>query len=225
MTRFVLVPGAGGAGWFWHRVVPLLEAIGHRAIAVDLPADDPAAGLPAYTERVLAALDGDPHAVLVAQSLGGFTAAMVAARAPLAALIFVNAMIPRPGEIVGDWGEAVGSSEARTAAAKRDGYSTEFDDETYFLHDVPREVLAGHEERGEADIIWSERCDFAAWPAISIRAIAAAEDRLFPVDFQRRVARERLGVDIEVVPGGHLAALSRPAELVEALLRTVTPAC
>ena len=45
---FVLIPGAGGAAWYWHRVVPLLQAAGHDAVAVDLPADDPAAGLPEY---------------------------------------------------------------------------------------------------------------------------------------------------------------------------------
>jgi len=34
---FVLIPGAGGAAWYWHRVVPLLQEAGHEAIAVDLP--------------------------------------------------------------------------------------------------------------------------------------------------------------------------------------------
>lgn len=43
--------------------------------------------------------------------------------------------------------------------------------------------------------------------------VAGAGDRLFPLDFQRRVARERLGLDVDVLPGGHLIALSRPAEL------------
>ncbi len=56
MSRFVLIPGAGGAAWYWHRVVPLLEAAGHVAIAVDFPADDEGAGLPAYTELTLAAI-------------------------------------------------------------------------------------------------------------------------------------------------------------------------
>jgi len=42
-------------------------------------------------------------------------------------------------------------------------------------------------------------------------------DRFFPLDFQRRVARERLGLDVDVIPGGHLAALSRPAEVAERL--------
>ena len=41
MTTWLLVPGAGGAAWYWHRVVELLRARGDEAIAVDLPADDP----------------------------------------------------------------------------------------------------------------------------------------------------------------------------------------
>jgi len=31
------------------------------------------------------------------------------------------------------------------------------------------------------------------------------------------VARERLGLDIDEIPGGHLAALSRPVELADQL--------
>ena len=45
MTTFVLVPGAGGNASYWHRLVPELERLGHRGLAVDLPASDPAAGL------------------------------------------------------------------------------------------------------------------------------------------------------------------------------------
>lgn len=36
MSTFVLVPGAGGVGWYWHRLVPELERLGHQAIAVDI---------------------------------------------------------------------------------------------------------------------------------------------------------------------------------------------
>ena len=39
----LLIPGAGGSAWYWHRVVPLLEQAGLAVIAVDLPADDPEA--------------------------------------------------------------------------------------------------------------------------------------------------------------------------------------
>jgi thioesterase domain-containing protein len=48
-SPFVLVPGAGGSAWYWHRLVPLLERAGHEAVAVDLPGDD--AGLDAYTDE------------------------------------------------------------------------------------------------------------------------------------------------------------------------------
>jgi pimeloyl-ACP methyl ester carboxylesterase len=40
MSKFVLVPGAGGAAWYWHRVVPELEQRDHDAVAVDLPGPD-----------------------------------------------------------------------------------------------------------------------------------------------------------------------------------------
>src|SRR5262245_40616159 len=40
----------------------------------------------------------------------------------------------------------------------------------------------------------------------------------FPVKFQRRVARERLGKEAEEIPGGHLVALSNPEGLTERLL-------
>ena len=42
---FLLIPGAGGSAWYWHRVVALLEQHGEQAIAVDLPADDDDADL------------------------------------------------------------------------------------------------------------------------------------------------------------------------------------
>src|SRR5258708_20375428 len=82
---FVLIPGAGGAAWYWHRVVPLLQEAGHEAIAVDLPGDDETAGLPEYTRLVVSAIGDRNDVVLVAQSLAGFTAPPVAPAPPLPA--------------------------------------------------------------------------------------------------------------------------------------------
>ena len=67
--------------WYWHRVVPLLEKAGYEAIAVDLPADDERAGLEQYAGIVVRAIGDRSRVVLVAQSLGGFTAPLVCARA------------------------------------------------------------------------------------------------------------------------------------------------
>ena len=220
MTSFVLVPGAGGSAWYWHLVVPLLREAGHEAIAVDLPGDDETAGLPEYADLVTAAIGGRDDVVLVAQSLGGFTAPLAAARSGVRALVFVNAMIPRPGETPGAWWDDTGWDGARVAAAERGGYGTEFDLAVYFLHDVPPEVAAAGEpyQRPEADVVFGSVCDFGSWPAVPIRAVAGADDRFFPAGFQRGLARDRLGIEADVLPGGHLIALSQPGRLAAYLL-------
>ena len=144
MTTFVLIPGAGGEAWYWHLVVPRLEAAGHRAVAVELPASDPEAGLDAYVAAALAAV-GTPEgdAVVVGQSLGGFTAPVVAERLGAAGLIFVAAMIPKPGETAGDWW---------TTSGFRDVWGDqEMDDMEHFFHDLPPAVLGEVLERGEPE--------------------------------------------------------------------------
>ena len=61
-------------------------------------------------------------------------------------------------------------------------------------------------------------CDFTAWPDLPIYVLVGADDRLFPADFQRRVARDRLGVDADVLPGGHLIAQANPTGVAKYLL-------
>jgi pimeloyl-ACP methyl ester carboxylesterase len=48
--------------------------------------------------------------------------------------------------------------------------------------------------------------------------LCGESDRFFPVEFQRTVARERLGVEPQVLPGGHLIALSQPTLVADYLL-------
>jgi pimeloyl-ACP methyl ester carboxylesterase len=199
--------------------VPLLEEANHEAIAVDLPGDDARAGLSVYAERVLGAI-GTRKVILVAQSLGGFTAPLVCVRAQVRMLVFVNAMIPLPGETAGEWWANTGWEEARLAAADRGGYSPTFDLATYFLHDLAPEVvkLGEAQERPEADVVFGEPCRFEKWPAIPIHVIAGRDDRFFPIEFQRRVAQERLQRGVDDLPGGHLLALANPRGLADQLL-------
>jgi len=159
--------------------------------------------------------------VLVAQSLGGFTAPLVCERTRVEALVFVNAMIPMPGETASEWGDNTGSGKARAAAARRGGYPLEFGAQTYFLHDFSPRLAKEAElhEREQSDRALEEPCAFNAWPKVPIQVIAGRDDRLFPFEFQRRVARERLGLEIEGIRGGHLVALSNPHQLATLLLK------
>jgi pimeloyl-ACP methyl ester carboxylesterase len=220
-AMFVLIPGAGGMAWDWHRIVPLLKKAQHEAIAIDLPADDPKAGLSDYADIVVRAIGAWTNVVLVAQSLGGFTAPLVCARTRVRMLILVNAMIPRPGETAEAWWQNTRSADSRVTAAQSRGYSTTCDVPTYFLHDVPKAVLrtGPARQRDQAESIFEEPCRFEHWPRIPIHVITSADDRFFPLEFQQRIARERLGKETRVLPGGHLVALARPQELAEELLR------
>ena len=57
----------------------------------------------------------------------------------------------------------------------------------------------------------------AAWPDTPTRILIGRDDRLFPAEFQLRVARERLGITGDLVPGGHMAGLSHPREVADQL--------
>jgi pimeloyl-ACP methyl ester carboxylesterase len=221
VSTFILIPGAGGqSGWYWHRIVPLLRAGGSDAIAVDLPGSDESAGLAEYARIVTDVIGDTEDVVLVAASLGGFTAPLVASAVALRGLILVNAMIPVPGETAGEWWDHTQAVEAREAAAAAHGYSQDFDLDTYFFHDVPAQVVASGEGQdfAEADAAFESACDFTRWPDIPIRVVAGRHDRLFPVEFQQQVAAARLGLDPDVLPGGHLIALARPEPLARYLL-------
>ncbi len=55
------------------------------------------------------------------------------------------------------------------------------------------------------------------WPDVPTRFLQGRDDRFFPVEFQRRVARERLGIAPDEMAGGHLVALARPKALADRL--------
>ncbi|MCW2718952.1 alpha/beta hydrolase [Pseudonocardia sp.] len=224
MTTFVLIPGAGGQAWYWHRVVPELRARGHEAVAVDLPAGDDAAGFAEYADAVVAAAAGlGDDLVVVGQSMGGFTAPLVCDRLPVRMIVLVNAMTPRPGESGGEWWENTGFGRAREAQAARDGRDLAADPDMLdaFFHDVPDDVRAEAMERGDPPqpgTPFATPWPLPAWPDVPTRFLAAREDRFFPIEFQRRVVPERLDVPVDEMPGGHLNALSRPAELADRLV-------
>lgn len=221
MTTFVLIPGAGGAGEvYWREVVAELESRGHTAIPVEIPGDDPALGLPEYAAITDEAIGQHRDVVLVAQSMGGFTAPMLTKLDRASQIVLLNAMIPLPDETPGQWFDAVGQQAAFDAAAAADGRHAEYDLETIFLHDIPDEVRAAMAEgdRDPAETPFGQPCTFQRWPDIPLHVLVGADDRMFPAEFQVRVANQRLGVDAEVIPGGHLVAKSRPVEVAERLL-------
>jgi pimeloyl-ACP methyl ester carboxylesterase len=222
MATFVLLPGAGSDSWYWHLVRPHLDAAGHDVVAVDLPVDDDACGLAEYAATALDAIGDRTDLVVVAQSMGAYTAPIVATEVPVALIVLVAPMTPAPGETPGEWWANTGQPDAMRGLAVAEGRDPDapFDAGEVFLHDVPAavaEASAAH-VRAQADTPFTQPWPLHAWPATRTRVLASRHDRLFPIGFQRRVARERLGITPDEIDGGHLPALSRPGELAGRLL-------
>jgi len=222
MATYGLIPGAGGDPWEWHRLVPALEARGHEAIAVRLPSEDDAVGWSGYADAVIDALGDRTEVIIVAESLGGFTAPIVCARRPIDLLVLLNAMIPRPGETGSAWWSDTDSDAARREYHTRLGLHPDAtdDDAVLYYHDVAPELAAEAQRRawqGQSMTPMEQPWPLSAWPDVPTRVVAGRLDRVFPVTFQRRVARERLGLEVDEIDGGHMVALSHPNELADRL--------
>jgi pimeloyl-ACP methyl ester carboxylesterase len=156
----------------------------------------------------------------VGQSLGAFTAAAVAAARPTRLLVYVNAMIPKLGESPGAWWGAVGHDQAAAETLRRHGSMsawTSADLDEVFLHDVPSAATANMSQLGQGGGIFAT--PLTNWPhGVPVRVISGRDDRFFPLAFQQRLARERLGVEPDVLPGGHAIALAQPEALARQLL-------
>ena len=222
MTTHVPIPGAGGEAWYWHLLEAELRERGREALPVDLPADDDSAGFSEYADAVVGAIGGRTGLVVVAQSLGGFTAPLVCERVPVDLLVMLNAMVPSPGEPPEDWWSNTGFAKARAERADRGGrdLSADEDPRETCVHDFPPEVTAEACARGEphqSGAPFARPWSLKEWPEVPTRFLQGRDDRFFPVEFQRRVVRERLGIAPDEMDGGHLVALSRPRELADRL--------
>ncbi|MFC8039250.1 alpha/beta fold hydrolase [Paenarthrobacter sp. NPDC057355] len=205
MAVFVLIHGGGSSAWDWHLVSPVLEASGHRVVAVDLPIEDAGAGLEDYTRAVTEAVGDARNTIVVGHSLGGFTAPLVCETLNSDGLVFLSAMIPLPGETFGDWWT-------------NSGHDRETIPEEPYFNLVPEDLAreAADHERDQQGA-WMA----APWPGkqldVPTLGILCRDDLFFPPSFMRSLIRDRLGAEPVEIAGGHYAPLSHPEAVAGAL--------
>lgn len=105
---YVLVHGGWHGAWCWKKVVPLLEARGHRVLAIDLPGhgDDKTpmetVTLNDYVQKIAGVANAQTRpVVLVGHSMAGVAiaqAAEVLGKEKIAKLMFLDAFMPKNGE-------------------------------------------------------------------------------------------------------------------------------
>lgn len=232
MATFVLIHGASANAHYWHLVTPLLEEAGHAVVAPDLPTGDSTADFNDYAAAVVAVMSDQTGAsetglIIVGQSLGAFTAPIVAQTVHADLIVLVAPMIPAPGESPGEWGSNTGHPEAMAKYAGEIGVDPKFDLMTTFMHDVPLDIVNELMKAGEPPqsvTIFSKPFPLRQWPDIPTKVIVGTLDRMFPVEFQRRLCQDRLSIVPDEIPTGHLPAFAKPEALAERLLAYATPA-
>ncbi|HEX5286628.1 MAG TPA: alpha/beta hydrolase [Polaromonas sp.] len=150
MANFVLVHGAWHGGWCWQRVTAVLQKDGHRVHAVTLTGLgerahllSPSITLDTHIDDVISAIEVEElsDVVLAVHSYAGMIGTAVADRLSkrLKHLVYVDAVVPKPGE---SWSstQSAATQQQRLAAAQA---STRFsfpppDPEVFGLHDADR---------------------------------------------------------------------------------------
>jgi pimeloyl-ACP methyl ester carboxylesterase len=204
-----------------------LEDRGHRVLTVDLPTEDPQAGANEYAEVAIEAFaDADDDLVVVGHSLGGLTIPLIATRRPVSRLVYLCAMLPRPGrghddvaavepDMFGLW-----PAEPTTFTDERGATRWYVDAAArLFFSDCSRELAAwaASKLRGQCWKITQEVTPLQSQPAIPTTAVIGSHDPVISPTWSRRVTSSVLGVTPIELPCGHSPFLSMPEVLADTL--------
>lgn len=222
--HFVLVHGAYHGAWCWDKLRKELHAAGHTSTAMDLPCEDPDAGVERYADEVLASMPKKKEGVvLVGHSMAGLTVPIVAGRTRTVMAIYLCALLPVPG-LSFDAQHAdldTGFRPSESPAALPDGSSAwpEQGAVEIFYHDCDPDIAsaAARKLRPQHWRVTQEVTPLREWPAVPSAYICCAGDRAVSNSYSSRAARDQLHVEAIEMPGGHSPFLSRPAELAAQL--------
>lgn len=219
-----MIHGAWHGSWCWERLVAPLRERGHDVVVPELPSEDPELGLADYADTIEGALGDADDVVVVPHSLGGLVGPVVAARRPLRALVYLNALVPEPDLSFGD---QLSASQDQILlfeggrAIDEQGRSHWPDPEAtarIMYGDLSPEdaVWAAERLRPQAQRSQAEPSPTPP-PGLRTESIIGTHDRILSPAWSRRVARERLGVEAVELPTGHFPMISHPEPLAEAL--------
>lgn len=231
---FVLVHGAWGGAWIWRRVLAPLRQAGHDVHAVTLTGDGERqhlrhAGIDLFShiQDVVALVQAEElrNIVLVGHSYGGMVITGAADRllqadaGALRHLVYVDAMVPLPGE---GWGDAHSAElvAARTAAAKaHDNALPPPDPADFGLSDADRDWLLRRQvPHPFGPYRQPLPYDAARLSRVSRTFIDCTSPAYPTIDAMRTRVRALPGFRVVEMKTGHCPMVSAPQDLVRHLL-------
>jgi pimeloyl-ACP methyl ester carboxylesterase len=224
-VTFALVHGAWHGAWCWERLVEPLRKRGHAVVAVDLPCEDPEAGLAKYAEATATALGHlREEVVLVGHSLNGLVLPLVASRRPVRGIVYLAAFVPLPGKRMVDQFADLpdpillleGGRETDELGRSR---WADLDTTARLLYPdlAPRDAeWAFSRLRPQSPAPQRERFP-TQLPAVPSASVVCSDDRAVNPAWSRRIARERMGVEPLELSAGHFPMIAAPEALTEVL--------
>jgi pimeloyl-ACP methyl ester carboxylesterase len=232
---FVLVHGAWGGAWIWKRVLAPLRAAGHEVHAVTLTGDGerahlrrPDIGLADHVADVLGLVDAEEldGFTLVGHSYGG--AVITAATGRLLArpaggrpraLVYIDAMVPLPGESWSSTHTPELQAQRLATAAQHDNALPPPDPAAFGLDGPDRDWLLRRQVKHPFGM-YRDAIEFDGerWAALPRWFIDCTTPAFPTIAEPRRRVRQQPGWTVREMATGHCPMVSKPAELVELLL-------
>ena len=218
MTTFCLIHSSGQGPSGWKLLTAELVARGHDTITPAFRVSETNKSAEWHAQALVKDLRQTGHrasdVICVAQSAGGRFLPALATIWPPRQMIFLAALVPRPGISIIDQFRADPSMFNPEWVGKdpmNDSVAMEF-----LYHDCPRDRIAWvltTRVDFYAKRAMEEACPLMKWPSIPAAYVVCADDRTVSPAWQRKAAREYLGVEPVELPGGHCPNVSRPQAL------------
>jgi pimeloyl-ACP methyl ester carboxylesterase len=214
VKNIVLVHGAWADGSSWSKLIPLLQAKGLNAVAVQNPlssiVDDVAS-----TNRIINMQDGP--VLLVGHSYGGAVITEAGNNAKVAGLVYVAAFAPDVGETLGGMGQKYPTPPGLgTIRPIEDGYLmlTRKGVVENFGQDLAPELqsLVFATQGATQSAVLGTPIKTAAWHTKPSWFVVAANDRMIAPDQEKDTA-QRMGAKTLTLATSHLAMLSQPEKV------------
>jgi len=224
MTTYCLIHGSGQGPDGWKLLASQLQQRGHGVLTPAFQISSTDEGLAWHADTIIQALDhsdlNPADVVCVAHSASGMYLPLVAERWSPRRMVFLTAVVPRPGVSVAEQFRGDPSMFNPAWVGQNP-----LDDKValdFVYHDCPPDRLDW--AMSTRLVFYAKRaieepCPLPVWPSVPSAYIMCADDRTITPAWQRKAAREFLGVTPVELPGGHCPHVSRPEALAEILDR------